>query len=171
VLARLWERKGDRFAALWRGLGASPGAISDALDALIALGLVMRNPGYGHPLRPEYVLAAGADETGRMAHALDARISDGPIAQVLRDKWSVPILAALTVGEQRYGALRRLLTGITDRALSASLRALEAEGLVVRTIAPTYPPSAGYGSTAIGREIGAAAAGLEAAGSRISRPG
>src|SRR6478736_5405251 len=58
ALALLGERGGARFVELQRRLGVGRESLVRALAALLASGLVRRNEGYGHPLRPEYVLTA-----------------------------------------------------------------------------------------------------------------
>src|SRR5205085_9060327 len=104
VLAELLRQKGSRFAALSGTLGVGRESLRRTLDSLLALGLVARNPGYGHPLRPEYVLTArGARVAERCARLLAAGDDE-----VLLRKWSLPVLAAL--GEPaRFSELRAAL--------------------------------------------------------------
>jgi DNA-binding HxlR family transcriptional regulator len=56
LLAELLEQKGGRFASLLAGLGIARDSLARTLAQAIESGWVARNPGYGHPLRPEYVL-------------------------------------------------------------------------------------------------------------------
>ena len=56
TIALLESRRGERFVSLCHELGAHQGAVRDTLDYLMEIGIVIRNPGYGHPLRPEYIL-------------------------------------------------------------------------------------------------------------------
>ena len=78
VLAELLRQKGSRFAALSGTLGVGRESLRRTLDSLLALGLVARNPGYGHPLRPEYVLTSrGEDAARRCAALLAAADEDG----------------------------------------------------------------------------------------------
>ncbi len=93
VLAELLHQKGSRFVTLGNTLGVGRESLKRTLDSLIALGLVGRNPGYGHPLRPEYVLTRrGHGVATRCAKLLAAL--DGTTELALR-KWSLPVLAAL----------------------------------------------------------------------------
>ena len=71
VLALLAEERGARLVRLSRALGASPGACRATLDALIELGLVTPNPGYGHPLRPEYILTPAGESLTEPAAAFE----------------------------------------------------------------------------------------------------
>ncbi|MGH2451320.1 MAG: winged helix-turn-helix transcriptional regulator, partial [Candidatus Limnocylindria bacterium] len=56
VLAELDRSRGSRFVTLSNRLALSRESLRRTLTALIDAGLVMKNPGYGHPLRPEYIL-------------------------------------------------------------------------------------------------------------------
>src|ERR1700742_3786009 len=67
ALALLADRGGARFVELQRKLDVGRESLRRALDALIELGYVRRNPGYGHPLRPEYVITAAGRKAGRVA--------------------------------------------------------------------------------------------------------
>ena len=145
VLAELRRQKGSRFAALAGHLGVGRESLRRTLDALIALGLVARNPGYGHPLRPEYVLTrAGADVAARCARLLDAV---GDEREVALRKWSLPVLLALR-NARRFSELRDELPGVTPRALALALKDLQAAGLVERRVDETsYPPTVTYAAT------------------------
>jgi DNA-binding HxlR family transcriptional regulator len=142
ALALLDERGGARFVELQRRLGVTRESLSRALDALIALGYVRRNEGYGHPLRPEYLITA----PGREASGLAGRVSRSRARDTLLRKWSVPVLAELSE-PRRFSELRASLPGITPRALALALRDLEAARLVRREVLPTRPPSTVYRPT------------------------
>src|ERR1700750_1341629 len=86
ALALLDQRGGVRFVELQRKLGVTRESLRRALDALIELGYVRRNEGYGHPLRPEYLITDG----GRVASQLAARVSSSRVRDTLLRKWSVP---------------------------------------------------------------------------------
>ncbi|GAA2119070.1 helix-turn-helix domain-containing protein [Kitasatospora saccharophila] len=78
------------------------------------------------------------------------------VIEVLANKWVLYALAALRRSERplRFNELRRLLDGITQKMLSQTLRALERDGLVHRTVYPTVPPSVEYSLTELGLEAG-----------------
>lgn len=62
-------------------------------------------------------------------------------------KWKPVILAHLKEGVRRYGELRRLMPGTSEKMLVQQLRELEADGLVRRTVYPTVPPQVEYDLT------------------------
>lgn len=69
------------------------------------------------------------------------------------DKWSVLVVVLLGEGPQRFSDLRRNIEGISQRMLTLTLRALERDGLVTRTVFPTVPPSVEYSLTLLGRTL------------------
>jgi DNA-binding HxlR family transcriptional regulator len=69
------------------------------------------------------------------------------------DKWSVMIIARLGERAHRFSELRRATEGISQRMLTLTLRNLERDGLVTRTVHPTVPPSVEYGLTRLGRTL------------------
>ncbi|MEV0403021.1 helix-turn-helix domain-containing protein [Actinoallomurus sp. NPDC050550] len=78
------------------------------------------------------------------------------VIEVLANKWALYVLAALRrqEGPMRFNELRRVLDGITQKMLTQTLRALERDGLVSRTVYPTVPPRVEYGLTPLGIEAG-----------------
>jgi DNA-binding HxlR family transcriptional regulator len=150
VLAELGRTRGTRFVTLTKRLGVGRESLRRTLQALIAQGLVARNPGYGHPLRPEYVLTKnGAPVSERCIRLLAALNGD---AEVALKKWSLPLLAVLEPGS-RFSELRESLPGITARALALTLKDLERAGLVKRSVKETYPPQPVYAPTAAARRL------------------
>src|SRR5580692_10963784 len=69
------------------------------------------------------------------------------------DKWSVIVICRLDGQPRRFNELRRLTEGITQRMLSSTLRHLERDGLVQRTVCPTVPPQVEYALTERGRSL------------------
>lgn len=79
-----------------------------------------------------------------------------PIRQVLErvgDKWSLLIIYQLSQGKLRYNELRRAISGISQRMLTYSLRDLERDGLVLRTVIPSVPPAVNYELTPLGSTL------------------
>lgn len=72
----------------------------------------------------------------------------------LGDAWSVLVILRLGDGPQRFNALRRAIGGISQRMLTVTLRSLERDGLVDRTVKPTNPPQVEYALTDLGRSLG-----------------
>lgn len=68
----------------------------------------------------------------------------------LGDAWSVLVVRALSGGPRRFNALKREITGISQRMLTVTLRSLERDGLVTRTVIPANPPQVEYSLTALG---------------------
>ncbi|MFF2847896.1 winged helix-turn-helix transcriptional regulator [Streptomyces sp. NPDC058001] len=75
---------------------------------------------------------------------------------VIGGKWKVLILWALDESPRRFGELRRMLPGITEKVLAAHLRELETHGIVDRTAYDEIPPRVDYALTARGRALSTA---------------
>src|SRR5215211_5286318 len=69
------------------------------------------------------------------------------------DKWSVLIVVTLAEGSKRFNELRREIPSISQRMLTLTLRGLERDGLVSRTVTPSIPPRVDYELTALGRSL------------------
>ncbi|MEU4287640.1 helix-turn-helix domain-containing protein [Kribbella sp. NPDC026596] len=76
------------------------------------------------------------------------------------DKWSVLVMDLLGSGPKRYSELQRAVDGISQRMLTLTLRSLERDGLVDRTVTPTSPPRVDYALTAIGETLSDQVSGL-----------
>jgi DNA-binding HxlR family transcriptional regulator len=78
------------------------------------------------------------------------------VVEVLANKWALYVLGGLRRHEQpmRFSELRRLLDGITQKMLTQTLRVLERDGLISRTVYPTVPPRVEYGLTELGVDVG-----------------
>jgi len=116
---------------------------------LIELGLLERNPGYGHPLRPEFRLT----RLGRRIAAIAARIHDVSQEEdwpLLRRSWTLPVLTLLHE-PSHFTEMKRHLPTITDRALSQSLKSMEARNWVCRSVdGVARPPRSIYRSANTG---------------------
>jgi DNA-binding HxlR family transcriptional regulator len=69
------------------------------------------------------------------------------------DKWSVLVVSLLGRGQLRFSALRRQIDGISQKMLTTTLRSLERDGFVTRTVFPTTPPQVEYELTELGRDL------------------
>ena len=153
ILAELHRQRGSRFVTLARILGLSGESLRRTLTALMDAGLVGRNPGYGHPLRPEYVLTSSGEQIAVGCRPLAERLRRGDLEEVGLKKWSMPAVYALADGPQRFSELRERLEGISPRALALALKDLEAAGLVDRQVTDDYPPATVYRLTKSGRPL------------------
>jgi DNA-binding HxlR family transcriptional regulator len=68
----------------------------------------------------------------------------------IADKWTCLIVYALLEGPRRHGELRRMIDGISQKMLTQTLRSMEADGLVKRTVIDVIPPHVEYGLTPLG---------------------
>src|SRR5271156_5091784 len=69
------------------------------------------------------------------------------------DKWSVFVIMLLGGGPRRFNEIKRMVGGISQRMLTLTLRGLERDGLVTRTVFPTIPPRVDYELTDLGRGL------------------
>jgi DNA-binding HxlR family transcriptional regulator len=69
------------------------------------------------------------------------------------DKWSLYVIHLLGGGTRRFRDLRRMIDGISQRMLTVTLRGLERDGLITRTVHPTVPPQVEYTLTAMGHTL------------------
>ena len=84
-------------------------------------------------------------------------VNCGAISEILArigDKWTVLVVELLRDGPMRFSALRRAIGVISQRMLTLTLRGLERDGLVTRTVHPTVPPRVEYELTTRGRTLG-----------------
>jgi len=82
----------------------------------------------------------------------DCRAVSDVLARI-GDKWSVLVVTLLGQGPRRFNELRRAIGGISQRMLTLTLRGLERDGLVTRTVFPTVPPRVDYALTPLGRDL------------------
>lgn len=79
-----------------------------------------------------------------------------PMTEVLQrigDKWSVMVVMLLGGGPRRFNEIRRAINGISQRMLTLTLRGLERDGFVTRTVFPTIPPRVDYELTDLGQSL------------------
>lgn len=97
------------------------------------------------------------DDTNKTVRAVDhghseCRASIETLARI-GDKWTVLVVGALARGPIRYNQIRRVVEGISQRMLTLTLKGLEQDGLVSRTVYPTKPPRVDYELTDLGRTL------------------
>ncbi|HED54182.1 MAG TPA: transcriptional regulator [Phycisphaerales bacterium] len=153
VIAELARTEGSRLVVLSRALQTSAVSVRQTLEHLISLGLVMPNPGYGHPLRPEYILTPdGRAVAGGCLRILRSSRRLG-LEDLIGRKWSMPVLWAVSGEPLRFGEIGMRIAPITDRALSQTLAHLEGAALVRRDLLETRPPASLYGVTRRARTL------------------
>jgi len=95
----------------------------------------------------------------------DAFLAQCPSRQLLdriSDKWVTLVLAALEGGPQRYSQLARTIAGVSQKMLTQTLRALERDGLLTRTVTATVPVTVTYELTDLGRSLQSVITGIKA---------
>lgn len=95
---------------------------------------------------------AGLTDPGSLASPM-AKCRVREILDRIGDKWSLFVIFRLGEGPQRFTALKRAVDGISQRMLTVTLRGLERDGIVSRTMYPVMPPRVDYALTPLGRTL------------------
>ena len=98
---------------------------------------------------------------GLSADAFLSQCASRTVLNALADKWTCLLVDALKSGPVRFGGLRRKLDGITQKSLTPSLRTMERDGIVVRTVYPTIPPRVDYELSELGQSVITLMAGIK----------
>jgi DNA-binding HxlR family transcriptional regulator len=98
---------------------------------------------------PVQVTEADGAATNLLAEACTVR----QVLDHVGGKWSISILLAAIAGPVRFSQLERMVEGISRRMLTLTLRNLERDGLLIRTVYPTVPPRVEYTATEMAREL------------------
>src|SRR5215471_10293538 len=83
----------------------------------------------------------------------DSKYGSRQVLDLLSEKWTAHVLYALTFGMKRHGELKREIKGISQKMLTRTLRNLERDGLVKRTIYHVVPPRVEYALTPLGETL------------------
>lgn len=113
-------------------------------------------PGHREVTAPDEV-------TGPIAPRGDVYAANCPTRQLLdriADKWSALILLLLSREDLRFNALKRRIEGVSQKMLSQTLRSLERDGLVCRSVEATVPVTVTYAITPLGRGLVGALSGM-----------
>ncbi|MEM7067960.1 MAG: winged helix-turn-helix transcriptional regulator [Pseudomonadota bacterium] len=152
ILANLHEGIIGRQAALLTATGASRTAFAQSMEHLTKLGLLERNPGHGHPLRPEFRLTQIGKNVANLASRIHITAPKND-ADLIRRSWTLPVLTALHISSH-FNAIKHNLDCITDRALSHSLKSLEERRWVHRNVDDlSRPPRSIYRPINAGKAI------------------
>lgn len=79
--------------------------------------------------------------------------SSRTVLDAIANKWTCLLVDALQSGPVRFGVLRRRLDGITQKSLTQTLRTMERDGMVIRTLYPTIPPRVEYELSVLGHSV------------------
>lgn len=127
----------------------SPGHTDDTLaqTGVIAAEKKFQEPQKDAGNRGPHPTATGPD------HPLLACKAVAPVLQRVGDKWSILVVMNLADGPRRFNEIKREVEGISQRMLTLTLRSLERDGLVTRTVFPTVPPRVDYELTKLGHSL------------------
>ena len=154
ILAALHAGVAGRQAPLITATGAGRTAFAQSMTHLIEMGLLERNPGHGHPLRPEFRLTTPGKIGAEISHQIWT-LAGEENRDLLRKSWTLPVLAIVHT-PHHFNDIQRALAPITDRALSQALKALEERNWVHREVDPeARPPRPIYSAASAGAEISA----------------
>ena len=92
-------------------------------------------------------------QANRQDAVLNSRCPVRDVLDRIGDKWSVLLLSEMREGPVRFGALRRRVPDISQRMLTETLRHLQRDGLVSRTVHPSVPPAVEYQLTSLGHSL------------------
>ncbi|RBP14323.1 HxlR family transcriptional regulator [Roseiarcus fermentans] len=92
------------------------------------------------------------DETASPVESADCRAISEVLSRV-GDKWTMQVVVTLSDGPRRFNDLKRRVEGISQQMLTRTLKALERDGMVKRTVCATTPPQVEYDLTALGRSL------------------
>jgi DNA-binding HxlR family transcriptional regulator len=90
---------------------------------------------------------------GAQPNVLNQNCESRQALERIADKWTCLIVYALLDGPRRHGELRRTIEGISQKMLTQTLRSMEADGLVTRTVIDVIPPHVEYGLTPLGQTL------------------
>jgi DNA-binding HxlR family transcriptional regulator len=160
LLAWMAPRGGARFVELLKGLGLARESLSRTLEAALQAGWLMRNPGHGHPLRPEYILTPAGQSAAKLCAVIETARAAIELPDGALHRWSLPVLYLVDHGTRRFAGLAQALPDSNPGALTQSLKGLLSQSLLTRTIVESFPPVPDYGLSRRGAELAQA---LEAA--------
>ncbi|NKB98902.1 MAG: hypothetical protein GKR90_10475 [Pseudomonadales bacterium] len=151
IVAAIAEQQGSRFTVLKHQLGVSADSLSTSLSRLIEQGWIEKNPGYGHPLRPEYILSTAGHSIS--ADCVTFVHTTQQWHAVVYRRWSTSALVAIQNGASRFGEIQNQIQAVTPRALALGLRNLAGVNLIEREAEDRLPQRAEYMLTRTGRTV------------------
>jgi DNA-binding HxlR family transcriptional regulator len=100
-----------------------------------------------------YLMDTSCDEEKFDINAYLRNCPSRTVLEAIANKWTCLLVDALRDGPVRFGVLRRKLDGITQKSLTQTLRGMERDGMVIRTVYPTIPPRVEYRLSDLGRSV------------------
>jgi DNA-binding HxlR family transcriptional regulator len=104
-------------------------------------------------LKPRRLRVTTSKSGSDGAHTPDSCRGVTEILNRVGDKWTVNVVRHLGVRTMRFSELRKALDGVSQKMLTTTLRQLERDGFVTRTVFPTIPPKVEYALTDLGRDL------------------
>ena len=153
ILAELRRSDGCKYVTLRHRVGAADGSLRQSLDWLIENEWATRNPGYGHPSRPEYILTEAGQPLAARCDATVCTLSELGALQIGLNKWTLPVLHQIASGATRFAELRRAVPAVTPRALAQTLREIVEAGLVIRSVTAGIPVAITYRLSGTGQRL------------------
>ena len=147
IIGLLYNLNGAKFVTLINELKISRSVLTSTLCKLMEQGFVMRNPGHGHPLRPEYILTDKGARFGPFCYEMMRCVIEQEGYHLFESKWAIQIIHLSSARDIRFSELKTALTPITSRALSEELKLLNSEGFIERKIIEGFPPQTSYSLT------------------------
>jgi len=92
-------------------------------------------------------------ETMQIYNVYDSNCPTRAVLDRIADKWTILVLGLLGNGPRRFSSLQREIDGISQKMLTQTLRGLERDGLIRRTVYPEVPPHVEYDLTVMGRTL------------------
>lgn len=154
LLVDLAAHKGARFVELLNRLAISRDSLTRSLQGATDMGWVQRNPGHGHPLRPEYILTEQGQRLAIYAAKIETAQRRIGIDPTSLTRWSLPIVRTIAEGRERFNDIARALPDSSPRALSQGLQVLAKQALVKRQLVDAFPPGSIYALTKVGIVLG-----------------
>lgn len=88
-----------------------------------------------------------------LAHTAEQCLRVSDVLARVGDKWSILVIAALGERPHRFNELKRVIDGVSQRMLTLTVRGLERDGFITRTVTPSIPPRVDYALTDLGRSV------------------
>ena len=106
IIAEIFRIGGVKFIYLHKKLGITKGVLSSTLQALQERKYIRKNPGYGHPLRPEYIIHGDARSIANNCQELIDGLRKVDLSHLLKAKWNLPFLMVISHKSFRFSEIK-----------------------------------------------------------------